>query len=133
MSGKFTELEDSIYSLLRTPAFLAENLKVLPNNFVSVITEEFIRLDIATGSPSYSARSSRGFLIAQIFIKAGIGVRRTSVISDILDKHLMGKSVKGSLGTLIFTNSTLSHYGVDKANPGLHLSEYTINYSWSNT
>ena len=130
--GKFTELEDSLYSLLRTPVFIAENLKVYPNNFVGVITEEFIRLDVVTGGRSFSARSSRGFLIAQILVKAGTGPRRASVISDILDKHLMGKSVKGSLGTLLFTNSTLSHYGVDKANPGLHLSEYTINYSWSN-
>ena len=130
--GKSVAIEDTIFSVFASPAFVAEHLKVYPNNFVGVLSEECLRIDIDTGSPSYSIRAAKGFFIAQIFIKAGTGTRRTSVISDILDHYFVGKSFKRTEGTLLFTNSTLSHYGVDKSNPGLHLSEYTINYSWSN-
>ena len=130
--GKYLELEEAVFSIIASPEFAAEKLTVHPNNFTGAITVESLRLDIVTNSASYSIRSSTGFLIFQIFVKSGIGTRRACVIADILDKHLIGKTVKKEEGTLMFTNSVLQHYGVDKANLGLHLSEYTINYLWSN-
>ena len=130
--GKFTAIEEAVYGIVASPSFVAEKLQVYPNNFTGKITEEFLRLDIITGGENYSALGAKGVLMVQIFVLVNKGTRRACTIADILDKHFTGKSVATPLGTLLLTSSVLSHYGPDKANPALHLSEYTINYSWSN-
>jgi hypothetical protein len=132
MMGKFIDLQTDIFSIFDSVAWKAENIKTFPVNFVSVSTgNEFIRVSIIANGAGLNIKSVSGVFIVDIFTSAGNGPKPTSLIADKLDQYLVGKSVSTQSGAVTqFLNSSLDYRGVDKDNPALFRSTYTIPFNY---
>jgi len=129
--GKFESLEKEIYSVFGSDAWKSEGINTFPNNFLKLNAgTEFIRVSIVPGGKSVNAISVAGILIIDIFIPAGGGPRRASLIADKLDKYLANKSLGATTNKTQFRESSLVHKGVDKDNATLHMSSYTIPFTY---
>jgi len=131
--GKYTNLDNDIYALFGTTAWRAERIKTLPSNFIGMAeVGEFIRISIIPSGKGLNHRSVSGILMIDIFTQAGDGPKRPSVIADLLDSYLSGKSISTNSGTTIQfpESSALDHKGTDKDNPTLYRVAYTIPFNY---
>lgn len=130
--GKYLNLQDDVFSIFNSTAWKAENIKTFPANFVAVDQgNEFIRVSIISSRPGININSVSGVLIIDLFTTAGTGPKQPSLIADKLDLHLAGKSVTTqSKAVTQFSNSTLDFKGVDRDNPALFRSSYTIPFNY---
>lgn len=130
--SRYSKTESSIFGIFDSAAWKGENVKTFPSNFVQINAgNEFIRLSVLTTDKGLNINSVAGLLIADIFIPAGNGPRRATLIADLLDKHLLGKTVDtGGGSSTQFTTSTLVSRGTDKDNPSLHMSSYSIPFNF---
>ena len=130
--GKYTSLEKDIFALIEANLTNIGTLKVYPTNFVDVTPErQFIRVSIIPSGNGLNLKSVSGILIADIYVPSGSGPRETSTLADGLDSQLVGKTLKTTTGgTTQFGNSTLAPVGVDKDNPSLYRSTYTIPFNF---
>lgn len=130
--GKYANLEKDVFSVFSASNWVAENIKTYPNNFLAINAgNEYIRVLVIPNSNGINLRSVSGVLIIDIFISAGSGPNKASLIADKLDLYLVGKSKTTGLNNITqFKNSTLSHVGVDKDNPSLYRSTYTIPFNY---
>lgn len=125
--GKFTNLEQDVFSVFNSNAWKAEGITTVPINFqASAIAGEFIRVAILPSSVGLNLRSTSGVCLIDIFIPAGAGPRRASTIADKLDEYLCGKSLNTGSGVTQFSKSALSHKGIDRDNLTLYHSSYTV-------
>lgn len=131
MMGKFTDLEKDVFSVFDGVAWKAENILTVPSNFLgSEMGTEFISVSVIASGASPNTRSISGVCLVDIFIAAGGGPRRASIIADKLDSYLVGKTIPSVVnGVTQFFASSLAHKGVDKANPSLHRSTYTVTFN----
>lgn len=129
--GKYQNLESDLFSIFNTDAWKAEDIKTYPSNFIAVNTgSEFIRVSAIPGGQGLNLSSVSGILVVDIFISAGNGPKRISLIADKLDDYLVGKTFStGSAGTTQLKNSSLSLNGVDKDNPSLYRATYSIPFN----
>lgn len=128
---KYANLENAILAIFGTSGWNAEAIKTFPANFVAVGSgSEFIRVSIVPGGEGINLNSVSGVLIIDIFVSAGMGLKRSSVIADRLDSYLVGKSFTTSSGVLQLAGSGLAHKGVDKDDPSLHRSAYTVSFNF---
>jgi hypothetical protein len=130
--GKYTNLEQDVYSVFSSNEWKAEDIKTFPTNFVvmNATNDEFIRVSVIPSGNPINRYSLAGVLIIDIFTAAGGGTRRASIIADTLDSYLVNKSKSTSTGVTQFGISSLLHNGVDKASPILHKSTYTITFNF---
>ena len=130
--GKFTALSSDIYSIFGTEAWTAEGITARPENFVAINNlSEFIRINIIPGSSGINLNSVSGLLLIEIFIPAGKGTKRAFQIADILDTHLVGKSVSTVQGAVVqFGKSTCAPNGKDKEDDNLYVYEYNTPFNY---
>jgi hypothetical protein len=130
--GKYTNAEDDVFSIFANPDWVAENIKTFPNNYIaSGSGDEFIRVTIIGSGKGINRVSISGIFMVEIFIPAGVGVRRANEIADKLDEYLVNKSVSTVSGNQSqFGISTMVHNGVDKDVPLLHKSTYTLTFNF---
>jgi len=131
MINKYIQLESDIYSVFGSDIWKAELIKTYPSNFIpSNSGMEFIRISIVPSGKALNAIDVTGMAIIDIFTVRGAGTKRASVIADILDKYLLGKSLKTDTSTVLFLNSAMNHSGIDKDDPALYRSIYTIIFNF---
>jgi hypothetical protein len=130
--GKYKNLQTDVFSVFGSDTWKAENIKTFPSNFnPSNQGNEFIRVTILSGKPGINVYSVSGTFVIDIFTSAGLGPDRSITIADKLDQYLVGNSIQSSLGTITqFLNSTFESRGLDKDNPSLYRSIYTIPFSY---
>ena len=98
--GKYTCMLEDLLSIFGTTAWIAEGIKVVPQNFEDEnVYPEYLRVSVVAGGGSLTGYSMSGLLLIDIFTPVGKGPSRTSVIADKLDAYLLGKSFNvGSMG-----------------------------------
>lgn len=130
--GKYSDLQNDAFSVFNSNAWKAENIKTFPDNFVAIGQgSEFIRVSIISRSPSVNLDSVAGVFIIDIFTSAGNGPKQAALIADKLDQYLVGKNIstQSGAGTQLLY-STLDSRGLDKDNPTLFRSVYTIPFNY---
>lgn len=130
--GKYTNLETDVFSIFGSNAWKNEKIVTYPNNFVITgNSKEFIRVSIIPSGRGINRLSVAGSLIIDIFTFAGEGTRKNSLIADTLDKYLVGNVINTNNGNSTqFGYSSLSFIGLDKDNPSLFRSSYTIPFNF---
>lgn len=130
--GKYTNLLNDVFSIFSSSAWIAENIKTYPSNFIAVNSgNEFIRVSIIPSGNGANLISASGVLIVDIFTAAGNGPKATTSIADKLDLYLVGKSLKTATnGVTQLKSSSLQFLGNDKDNPALYRSSYTIPFNY---
>lgn len=126
--GKYTTLQNDVFSVFSLSEWEAENVRTFPSDFVAVNAgTEYIRVNVIPNGAGINNESTAGILVIDIFVAAGSGPSRTNVIADKLDAYLQGKSLSTTEGILTqFFSSSLAAIGKDKENPALYRSSYTI-------
>jgi len=130
--GKFTNLEQDIYSVFSSPSWIAENIKTYPSNFIAVNAgNEFLKVTIIASGSSVNLISVSGVLLIDIFTAAGSSSRRAVMIADILGSYFEGKT-KSTASQVVtqFGSGSLTHIGLDSSNPSLFRSTYTIPFNY---
>lgn len=130
--GKFTDVEKDIYSVFSSQAWVNENIKTYPSNFLAINPgNEYIRVSVIPSGNGINIQSVSGILIIDIYTSAGSGIRRASLIADILEGYFAGKQKQTAQNAVTqFTSGTLNHTGVDRDNPSLYRSSYTIPFNY---
>lgn len=131
--GKFVGVEKDIFSVFATPAWVAENIKTFPSNYITVNSgKEFIRVSVIPSGYGINRTSTKGILMIDIFIPAGGGTRRAFEIADALDSYLVNKAITHLTDTAQtqFGFSSISPNGVDKDNPSLYRVTYSITFNY---
>ena len=122
--GKYALLERDIFDIFSDSAWVAENIKTVPNGVP--LTGAGIRVSIIPSGSGLNLISASGVLIIDIFIAAGEGPNQASLIADKLDSYLAGK-VKSLAGKATqFLGSSMAPAGRDKDNPKLDRYSYKI-------
>lgn len=129
--GKYNELQKDIFSIFGTQTWKDENIKTVPSNYSgAALGNEYIRITIIPGREGLNLTSSAGVLSIDIFTPAGDGPNRASLIADKLDEFLIGKHISANLNATQMGRSTLQPFGVDKDNPALYRSIYSITFNY---
>ena len=130
--GKYSALQNDIFSVFNSPAWKAENVKTFPADFIAINAgNEYLRVNVIAGTIGINRRSVSGILIIDIFTPAGLGPKRANLIADKLDSYLENKSVSLSAdATTQFGTSVLTPLGTDRDNPSLSRSSYEIPFNF---
>lgn len=130
--GKFKSAQDDIFSIFASQAWKAENIKTFPSNFLPIDQgSQFLKISLIFNGSNINLNSISGVLIGDIFTSAGNGPNASILIADKLDQYLVGKSVKLTSGSITqFFESSLTERGLDKDNPTLFRSNYTIPFNF---
>jgi hypothetical protein len=130
--GKYSNVQDDIFSIFNSTSWKAENIKTFPNNFVAVMPgNEFIRVSVISRNVGINIESVSGILMIDIFTSAGNGPKRANLIADKLDQYLVGKSVSTLTGsTTQFMSSALDFRGIDTSDPALSKSNYSVPFNY---
>lgn len=133
--GKYTDLHSDVYSVFGAPAWVAEGLKTIPDNYLATaLGSEYLRVSVVNSSNLTYANlknSLAGQLIIDIFVKAGDGLNRTAIIADKLDTYLVRKTISTALGHgTQFGISSMVSLGVDSKNASLYRSSYSIPFNY---
>jgi hypothetical protein len=130
--GKYVNLEQDVFSVFASPAWLNENIKTFPTNYTAVnSSNEFIRVSVIPSGTGINRASIKGILIIDIFIAAGKGTRRILEIADKLDNYLVNKSITSQSNTQTqFGFSTMGIGAEDKDNRALFKSSYSITFNF---
>ena len=103
-------------------------LPTYPQNYQGKITDsEWIRVNIFQGNSVFryqGEQTTNGFVVCNIFVPVGQGMKRANEIADQLDT-LFKQPISG----VQLTNSFLTTVGVDTDNSGLFRLDYTVNFN----
>lgn len=129
--GKYSALEEDIFSIFDDANWKAEDINTYPSNFNKQEgNSEFIRVTIISSNQGLNLKSISGILLIDIFTAAGLGPNQSTLIADTLDQYLSGISKTLTSGARTqFYSSTLSPMGIDKDNTTLYRSQYTIPFN----
>lgn len=130
--GKYSNIDANVFSIFGSPTWTAENIKTYPANFVAMDAgTEFVRIKIIASGEGVNLKSASGVLIADIFVKAGDGPKRSSQIADKLDSYLSGKYLSTGSGTAVqLGSSSMTVMGLDPDNKSLYWTTCTIPFSY---
>jgi hypothetical protein len=130
--GKYERIQSDVFSVFNQNTWKAEAIKTYPVNYISVTQDtEFIRVSVIPSGQGINLISSSGLVLIDIFISAGNGPRRASLIADKLDQYLVGKSlVTENNANTQFGQSSLVTRGLDRDNPTLYASTYSIPFNY---
>jgi len=134
--GKFSDLSSIVMARFATPAWVAEGIITHPSNFIGDVPgKEYIRISVlASNNPEGSMYAKlnavSGLIMVEIYTAAGEGPLRANQIADILDKHLQGGYFLSSTGVAQLGLSVLKDQGLDKANPSLQRTLYSLSFSY---
>ena len=125
--GRYSKAQSLVFSVFGTDAWKATKIKTIPQNFIDTGSAEFIRVSIVPSGKGANLSSISGLCIIEIYTAAGKGITRSMQIADLLDGFLHGKSID----TVQFFHSTMTIRGIDKDNPKLFRSLYSIPFNLS--
>ena len=132
--GKYSSLQEDIFSIFKSTGWVSENIKTHPSNFAAPGNgDEYIRVSIVAGKTGGAnpLKSVSGQLLIDIFTAAGRGPKNANTIADVLDSYLAGACLRTtSGGTTQLSGSTLVSTGNDTANPSLSRSIYSISFNY---
>jgi len=129
--GKYTELQDGIFSIFGGADWLAESISTYPQNFIpQTASTEFIRVSILSGTPGINLESVEGQILIDIFIAAGDGPTRLTAIADALDLHFVGKLIDAGAGKVQFHKSVLGTLRSDADDSSLQSAVYSIPFNY---
>jgi hypothetical protein len=130
--GKFTDLQDSIFSVFGSQEWAATNIKAVPSNFIPRnVDSEYIRLNILPNTFGINTKSVSGIMIIDIFTSAGNGPNRANLIADTLDDFFVCKVSNIREGVSLQTmQSSLDFVGIDSSNTTLFRAKYTIPFNF---
>jgi hypothetical protein len=128
--SKFNTVQDDVFSVFGSVGWLTENIPTYPVNFVTTKATEYIRVSVISNGKGINLASTSGQVLIDIFIAAGKGPSRGTLIADKLDSYLVGKSLKTGSGTTQFQDSALTTVGQDKDNPALFRMIYSISFNY---
>jgi len=130
--GKYENLQKDVFSVFADDAWVAEGIKTYPANVQATDTgDEFVRVSIIPSGFGINLKSVSGVVIIDIFISAGKGPNRASLIADKLDLYLVGKSLSTQADAVTqFRHSVMAYDGLDTDNKTLFRSTYTIQFSY---
>jgi hypothetical protein len=133
MMGKYTNLESNVHSIFASVSWKAQGVITVPANYAgNVESDEYIRISIVSSGLGYNLHSVSGMLMIDIFTRAGEGPRRSSVIADLLDSYLVGRTISPTSGVSVqMMGSSVSQSGPDKDNPALNRAIYAIPFNYS--
>lgn len=138
MSNKYTNANAIVTSVLASDNWQGEDILTVPDNYQGPLrSNEFVRVSVLMpGSEIYYGDfdTIRGQLIVDIYTEAGYGPTRAFEIASIIDSYFQAKSLQktGVDGTVQTTTSNLSTYGIDRDNPSLFHSRYTLGFTYHN-
>ena len=126
--GKYTALQDDIFSIFADAAWEAENIQTFPTDTIpDNNVGEFIRVNIVGDGQGLNLTSISGVVIIDIFVAAGNGPTKANLIADTLDSYLVGKSFRLTPPkNTQFLNSNMVYSGRDPDNPSLSNYSYSI-------
>lgn len=130
MANKFNTSQDDVFSVFAAIEWTNENIPTYPVNFVAEKTTEYIRVSVIANGKGINLVSTSGQVLIDIFIAAGKGPSRGTLIADKLDSYLVGESLRTGSGVTQFGDSTLSTIGQDKDNPALFRMIYSISFNY---
>ena len=130
--GKYLNLEQDVFQIIEQKLKTEQDLKVYPSNYLALNSgNKFLRCSIIPSGKGINLNSVSGLLIIDIFTPVGVGPRDATLIADILDQELAGKSINSVNNNVTqFMGSTFVHVGVDSANPSLFRSNYTVPFNF---
>ena len=129
--GKFTSLQQDIYSVFAKQKWKAEQIVTYPSLMVPDNPgQEYIRVSIVPSSQGINISSVSGILIIDIFAALISGPKRPLQLADTLDIFLVAKSIELSTGTTQFMGSSVSSTQKDKDDPALSMTSYSIPFSY---
>jgi hypothetical protein len=127
--GKFADLERDVFSVFSHANWKLEKIPTHPSNFQAQ-DPEYIRVTPIAGGQPLNRSSASGVLNIDIFIAAGKGPNRATVIADKLDGFLVAKSFSLSgRGVTQFEHSSLTPLGIDPENRALARFLYSIPFN----
>ena len=125
----FANTTREIEKLFNNADWKANNIKTFPQNYQGKIDDnEFVRVNVFQGNSILRYQGDQtvnGFVLCNIFVPVGQGVKRAHEIADLLNTLLSKKTISG----VQLTNSFLTTVGVDTDNSGLFRLDYTINFN----
>ena len=128
---KFDSIQKSVMSIFGAASWTSNSIKTFPENFVGSVPEnEYIRINILPHGEGINLNSVSGVLMIDVFVPSGEGILRRGQIADLLDVQLVGKVITSSGGIIQFGKSSMSSEGVDKDNPSLFRSIYTVPFNF---
>jgi hypothetical protein len=128
--GKYSDLTSDIFSVFASNAWVAENIKVVPSDFVGG-GETHVRATAVASGKSANRASVSGILILEIFTSAGAGPKEANTIADKLDTYLENQSLQTTSGGLTqFGTSSMADTGRDRHNSSLSTSRYEIPFNF---
>jgi hypothetical protein len=129
--GKYTEIQNIVYSVFGSDAWKAENIATYPSNFIAISTPgEFIRVSILPNGSGVNKNSASGLVLIDIFTSAGTGVISPALIADKLDLYLSNKTLSITQNSVQFKTSSFTVVGVDSSNSSLFRSTYSILFNF---
>jgi hypothetical protein len=117
--NRFQELETDVFAIIRQAEV---SLPIVPANYKT--TSEHVRVTIISSRKGVNVTSVEGQVIFDIFITAGEGPLKLSLIADQLDRYFSGKSFRYTQ----FFDGTLRPVGDDPKNPSLYQGQYTLTF-----
>jgi hypothetical protein len=132
--GKFSDSTALIMSVFGSVAWKAQKIVTHPSNFIgNVPSNEYIRISVMPSKPIAGfndLNSLSGLVMIEIFTPSGNGPKRSNEIADILDTYLTGKYFNSILGNVQLGFSFISNQGIDKVNPALQRTIYSLSFSY---
>jgi hypothetical protein len=130
--GKYTFLQDDVFSIFASAEWQAENINTYPENFLALNSgNTFIRVSVIPSGSGINPNSTSGILMIDLFFPAGNGPKVGYQLADKLDQYLVGKSLNTvEANTTQFYKSTLATRGLDAANSSLFRMSYTIPFNF---
>lgn len=129
--GKYSNIDSNVYSIFGLTSWIAEKIKTYPANFVAIDRpSEFIKVSIIPSGPGINLNSVSGVIIIDIYVPAGKGPQRASLIADKLDTYLSGQTLYPTNACIQLLTSSVSVNGVDKEDPSLYRTTYTIPFNY---
>lgn len=129
--AKFHKATQAIMQVFGTAAWLAEDIKTIPSNYIGGnLGSEYIRVNVMTSGAGININSLSGQLIIDVFVPSGEGMLRATDIADTLDKYLVGKMFISGSDSVQLGNSTFSSTGLDAANRALYRYRYTMSFNF---
>lgn len=131
--GKFTAVEDDIFSVFASSTWKNENIETQPSNYSSPQAwTKYVRVNVIQSGKGVNKVSVSGILIIDIFTPVGEGPTLATQIADKLEQHLAFKTLQTTSGgvTQFPEGGSLVPKGVDAANATLFRSSYTIPFKY---
>jgi len=126
---KYADIVSDVFSVFAMTAWADLNIATIPDNVPRPADiAEYVHVSVIPSGGGINIGSGSGILSADIYTPRGQGPLRAALIADFLDGFLVGNSLTSGEGTSQFLGSSFATSGIDKENPDLYKSVYSITF-----